>query len=282
MPQSSRRHPTPARPRHARASARQLLAAVAVVALALTAVTAVTGPAAADDPPELVVNGDFGAGLPPWFDTTGSASFGTGELCATVPGGTTNPWDVIIGQNDIALQLNENYLLSFDARASQDVTVRAIVGNSNPNFETLTDQSPALTTTSAHFEYPFSAWEDLPTGQVAFQVGGKSATPWTFCVDNVSLVGGQAPPVYTPDTGPRVRVNQVGYLPRGPKTATVVTEATSPLPWELKDSAGNVIATGDTTPQRRRPDRRAQRRDHRLQHGDEARDGLHARRGRGD
>ena len=29
-----------------------------------------------------------------------------------------------------------------------------------------------------------------------------------------------------PDTGPRVRVNQVGYLPGGPKDATVVTDAT--------------------------------------------------------
>jgi endoglucanase len=225
------------------------LAVVAALALAVTAVTGLaTSPAVADDPPELVVNGDFGAGLASWFDTTGSAAFGTGELCATVPGGTTNPWDAIIGQNDIALQQDENYVLSFDARASQDVTVRAIVGNSDPNFETLTDQNPALTATSTHFSYPFTAWEDLPTGQVAFQVGGKSATPWTFCVDNVSLVGGQAPPVYTPDTGPRVRVNQVGYLPRGPKNATLVTDATTALPWQLKNAAGRVVATGNTTP----------------------------------
>ena len=32
-----------------------------------------------------------------------------------------------------------------------------------------------------------------------------------------------------PDTGPRVRVNQVGYLPDGPKGATLVTDATEPL-----------------------------------------------------
>lgn len=234
---TARRHPV------------RIVAGIAAVVLALTTVSAVaTSSAVADDPPQLVVNGDFSAGLASWFDTTGSAAFDTGELCATVPGGTTNPWDAIVGQNDIALQLDENYVLSFDARASQDVTVRAIVGNANPNYETLTDQNPALTTTTTHFDYPFSAWEDLPTGQVAFQVGGKSATPWTFCVDNVSLVGGQAPPVYTPDTGPRVRVNQVGYLPRGPKSATLVTEATTPMPWQLRSSAGDVVASGTTTP----------------------------------
>jgi endoglucanase len=220
------------------------------VAVALTLATAgLTAPAVhAQEAPELVHNGGFDAGLESWFDTSGTASFTTGELCIVVPGGTANPWDVIVGQNDIDLQLDESYVLSFDARASKDVTVRALVGNSNPNFETLTDQNPGLTTSTQHFSYPFTAWEDLPTGQVAFQVGGKSVDPWTFCVDNVSLVGGQPPPVYTPDTGPRVRVNQVGYLPRGPKSATLVTEATEPLPWELKDASGAVVASGTTSP----------------------------------
>ena len=55
-------------------------------------------------------------------------------------------------------------------------------------------------------------------------------------------------PPYVPDTGPRVRVNQVGYLPDGPKNATVVTEATEPLPWQLRNAAGAVVASGTTTP----------------------------------
>ena len=67
-------------------------------------------------------------------------------------------------------------------------------------------------------------------------------------MDNVSLKGGAAATGYTPDTGPRVRVNQVGYLPKGPKNATVVTEATQPLPWELRNSAGEVVTRGMTTP----------------------------------
>ncbi|MEU5366786.1 glycoside hydrolase family 9 protein [Streptomyces sp. NPDC005925] len=52
--------------------------------------------------------------------------------------------------------------------------------------------------------------------------------------------------VYEPDTGPRVRVNQVGYLPNGPKNATVVTDATEPLPWQLKNASGAVVARGTT------------------------------------
>jgi len=47
---------------------------------------------------------------------------------------------------------------------------------------------------------------------------------------------------------PSVRVNQVGYLPDGPKNATVVSEADEPLPWVLRDAAGESVASGQSTP----------------------------------
>jgi endoglucanase len=56
------------------------------------------------------------------------------------------------------------------------------------------------------------------------------------------------PEVYVPDTGPRVRVNQVAYLPSGPKTATLVTTATDPVPWQLLDKAGRSVARGVSSP----------------------------------
>lgn len=54
--------------------------------------------------------------------------------------------------------------------------------------------------------------------------------------------------VYEPDTGPRVRVNQVAYLPAGPKNATLVTDATAPLPWQLENADGRTVAHGWTVP----------------------------------
>lgn len=53
---------------------------------------------------------------------------------------------------------------------------------------------------------------------------------------------------YRPNTGPRVRVNQVGYLPDGPKDATVVTPAVNPVRWQLRDAAGTVVSSGDSVP----------------------------------
>ncbi|GAA3287750.1 cellulase [Dactylosporangium vinaceum] len=55
-----------------------------------------------------------------------------------------------------------------------------------------------------------------------------------------------ATPDHIPDTP--VRVNQVGYLPDGPKRATVVSDSARPLAWQLKDNAGKVVAAGESEP----------------------------------
>ncbi|MEV7140414.1 glycoside hydrolase family 9 protein [Streptomyces tauricus] len=43
-----------------------------------------------------------------------------------------------------------------------------------------------------------------------------------------------------------VRVNQAGYLPDGPKRATVVTTATEPLNWQLRSASGATATSGRT------------------------------------
>ncbi|MFJ8625015.1 glycoside hydrolase family 9 protein [Kitasatospora sp. NPDC093550] len=55
-----------------------------------------------------------------------------------------------------------------------------------------------------------------------------------------------AHPVVTAADFP-VRVNQLGYLPDGPKRATVVSSATAPLPWQLRGPSGAQVAAGTTT-----------------------------------
>jgi endoglucanase len=49
-------------------------------------------------------------------------------------------------------------------------------------------------------------------------------------------------------SAPGVRVNQVGYLPEGPKWATVRAESATPLAFELRDEAGKVLLSGSTVP----------------------------------
>ena len=223
---------------------RRLLTLLAAVTTA-GAVTLTAVPAKADPTgPELIVNGTFDGGAQPWY----GATVGDGRLCADVPGGTANPWDVVIGHNDLSLARDETYELRLWASGTPDGnTPRVVVGLGVAPYDGYFAATPRVGPDGSAFVYTFTAPVDTSQAQVAFQIGG-SAEPWRFCVDDVSLRGGAEPPVYQPDTGPRVRVNQVGYLPGGPKFATVVTEAPEALPWRLVDASGATVTAGHSVP----------------------------------
>jgi endoglucanase len=216
--------------------------------LCLDNVSLTGGEAAPPGGAEQVDNGDFSDGTAPWWNSgTSAPGVVGGRLCAQVPGGLANPWDANVGQNDIPLINGETYTFSFSASASVPATVRANVQLNEAPFTAPLSQAIALTAEPRSFSFTFTSTLDTSNGQVVFQLGG-GATAFTFCLDDVSLLGGEEPPVYQPDTGPRIRVNQVGYLPRATKNATLVTEAADPLPWSLVDATGATVATGTTTP----------------------------------
>ncbi|WP_422733703.1 glycoside hydrolase family 9 protein [Micromonospora sp. WMMD558] len=224
-----------------------LLAAAATVALT----GAAAGPAQAEPPPdapEQLDNGDFSAGVSPWFSYgTGTLGVTDGRLCTTVPGGLANPWDAGIGQDGVPLVAGAEYTLGFDVSATPGTAVKAVLQLGSAPYTTYASVDATATGTPARVEKTFTVSDENPAAQLIFQVGG-SAAEQTVCLDNVSLRGGNPPEPYVPDTGPRVRVNQVGYLPGGPKHATLVTDATETLPWQLRAASGDVVASGDTTP----------------------------------
>jgi endoglucanase len=223
-----------------------LLTLTALLGAALTALPA--GPATAEEVEQLK-NGTFDTTTDPWWTTTNvTAGLSDGQLCADVPGGTTNRWDAAVGQNDVTLVKGESYKFAFKASGSPEGhVVRAIVGLQVAPYDTYFEVSPQLSVSGDTYSYTFTSPVDTTQAQVAFQAGG-SADPWRLCMDDASLLGGVPPEVYEPDTGPRVRVNQVAYLPSGPKNATLVTDATAKLPWQLKNAAGATVAHGWTVP----------------------------------
>ncbi|MFI5937902.1 glycoside hydrolase family 9 protein [Actinoplanes sp. NPDC051494] len=198
--------------------------------------------------PEQLENGSFTEGTAGWYSYgTTATGVDDGELCATVPSGLPNPWDAGIGQNNVTLTAGASYTLSFDATAGPGATVRAAVQLGEEPYTSYLARDAALTPTRQHLEYTFTAPADTALGQVAFQVGGAAAE-YRLCLDNVSLIGGEQAPPYEPETGPRVRVNQVGYLPDGPKNATLVTAATAAVDWQLENAAGDVVDSGRSKP----------------------------------
>ncbi|TDQ54464.1 glycoside hydrolase family 9 protein [Actinorugispora endophytica] len=226
-----------------------LLAAAAAACAAALGLTGLAALPAHADPVEQIVNGGFDDGHAPWWGSpTIELRTEDGVLCAEVPGGTSAAWDVIIGQDDVPLVAGESYSFSFTASGAEGLSIRALVQQPVDPWRTQMDERALLTGEEQSYEYVFTSTADWDDAQVAFQIGGADEA-WTFCVDDVSMLGGAEPPVYEPDTGPRVRVNQVGYLPDGPKRATVVTDAADPVDWELADSGGAVVARGRSEPQ---------------------------------
>lgn len=207
---------------------------------------------------EQIVGGDFEDGTIAPFYATGSgvtASVNDGVLCAALEAGTSNRWDQIIGFNGVVIDPGTTYTVSFRASASSDRPIRMVIGDDEPPYGVLFEQNPALGSAMATYTYTYTASAGFPgepaqtplKGELSFQVGGAQE-PWTLCLDDVSLTSGKVTGPFVPETGPRVRVNQVGYLPAGPKQATLVTDQTTPVEWSLKNTTDAVVASGATLP----------------------------------
>jgi len=203
---------------------------------------------------ELLPHTSFAEGLGPWgLYGTGEPTFADGEMCVEVPGGNANPWDAGLSFTGLPIEEGQNYVLSLTGRTEPATPVRVIVGEGGGAYRMVLEQSAApLGVEQTTLSYPFTAGLAFPAdgeapGQVALHLGKSAA--YTFCLSEVSLTtSATPPPPYEPDTGPRVRVNQVGYLPFGPKRATLVTEATDAVAWQLLDAYGDEVATGESQP----------------------------------
>lgn len=220
----------------------RLLAACLPVVLVVSPAPA----AHADAPYERVLNGTFDTTKAPWWSSgTTPSRIDAGRLCADVPAGTVNPWDSMLGENDIPLEAGQPYTLRFTATASADVTIRAGLGLAVAPSTTMFSKAAAVMSTPKTFTFTGNSSLSTLRGQVNFQFGGATKA-YTFCVDDVSLTGGGIAPGGGKDYGSPVRVNQLGYAVSGPKQASIVDASTRPVPWQLRDSTGKVVKKGRT------------------------------------
>lgn len=195
---------------------------------------------------EYVTNGTFDEDKAPWStDGVSSWSVDSGALCVEVPGGTANPWDVNIHYDGMQLPAGP-YTLTFKASGTGG-PMRALVGLGASPYTVYTETNDTPSETLEEYNVYFTMNAASDNAQIAFQVGGSSS-PWTFCIDDVSLAsGGEAPP-YAPETGPRVKVNQLGYVTGEPQRATLVTDAEEAVAWQLRDESDAVVGSGTTSP----------------------------------
>jgi len=211
-----------------------------------------------DSAHNLLRNMDFASGsMLPWLTSFSPPAQGeglvkSGALCVNVQSGGANRWDAQVRHREMVVQQGHEYVVSFKAWASRPTNLAAKVGMSGPPYTDYWTRGLALTTEPKLFSYKFKMNRpDDPTVEFAMHFGGhmiQGAGPIDICFDDLVLSDPdfvQPPPVKAVEI-PKLRVNQVGYVPGFAKWATLVTDAKEPVDYQLLDATGKLVHGGKT------------------------------------
>ncbi len=207
---------------------------------------------------ELIPDTSFDGVLPEGWSANGwnvTSEPGEGEpLCFEVLDSSGQYAGLVL--NGLPIEADANYRLTYTASSSNAATIRTVIGENAEPWRTAFVDNTQLTTDLQEHVLAFTSPLTFPAessdpavgvGQVALQMGARG--DFTFCITSLSLQKvATPPPPYAPDVRGPIRVNQLGYLPGGPKNATVVSDASEPLDWQLQDAAQQVVASGQATP----------------------------------
>lgn len=195
----------------------------------------------------------------PWMTSFGNGAVGEAEvkdgaLCLQIEQPGKERWDAQVRHREFALQQGHTYTVSFKAWSSRPTKGTLKVGMSGPPYTDDLTRLVQLDTQPQEYAYEFTmSRPDDATAEMAWHLGGlmfQGQGPLEVCFDDIILSDPQfTPPPPEPVVEvPRVRVNQVGYLPGFAKFASVISDAQQALTWELRDAAGAVVAKGETQP----------------------------------
>jgi endoglucanase len=226
------------------------------VARAETAMTA--GPSVAAGK-NVLWNGSFdGASPRPWsvgFDSpqVGRFAVTNHELCLQIAAPGPDRGSVVVRQRPLAIARGHHYQLRLRAHATGATHLRARISKIGAPYTELWAATADVGAARAVLAATFDGTTDEDNVELAIELGGPLAgpTPLTVCLDDLELNDPDAEipnEKLHPRTIPKVRVNQVGYLPDLPKVATVATAGDAPLGWQLIDAGGKVRASGQTRP----------------------------------
>jgi endoglucanase len=201
--------------------------------------------------PNLVHNGSFTDGTPGWtVEPLGLIR--EGMLCVVVPAGTAPKASYIETTQNFTQVKNDIYYLNFTASASHATNLWIQTNGYDPSAggapvdPNLNTTQVPLTTSLQPFSFPFSPANQENNSTLTFFLGGSNFTN-EICLGDISLHRINRLP-YHQDVGPAIKVNQHGYLPNGPKTATVMSQSNSSLSWNLLNSHGTLVMSGQTHP----------------------------------
>ena len=205
----------------------------------------------------LASNFDNGRSVP-WSSSftapgSGEVAVENGALCLRIDDKGANVWDAQLRHRDMVIERGRDYTVRFRAWASAPTHARPKVGMSGPPYAEYWADTIELGTEPRNFSAAFTMkGKDDPTAEFAFHLGGSMATttPLTICIDDLAL----SDPDFVRKVAaeivatPKLLVNQVGYLPKRHKLATLIHEGSEPVAFQLLDANGQVVSEGQSTP----------------------------------
>ncbi len=136
-------------------------------------------------------NGDFSNGTNGWWSATNNGATHTmavnaaQELCHTISAPGIDPWDIVVGQDNLNMVSGQWYEIAFDAYASVDRTINFKTGLGSAPYTDYFVTTANLTTTPQRITVAFNNVVSDPATQFQFHLGG---TAGEVCIDNVSVM----------------------------------------------------------------------------------------------
>lgn len=165
------------------------------------------------DPSEnILTNGSFEAAQPDWLDPW-TLYFEDEELGATIEqddteftdgthsahytltSGSSNPWQIKLIHSSLVLSADQEYRISFDAKATEQVHIYPQLQQNSDPWEELWSTGTEMEPDWTEFSYTFTPEND--ENNVAFSFMLNNETPFELWLDNVEIV-----PVTEPETPP--------------------------------------------------------------------------------
>lgn len=213
-------------------------------------------------------NFDDGVGLPWTVVETAPASAdfeianGVYKIVVNKAGGDSEAgqncrWDVQFRHRDLQIEAGHTYTVKATVTASNNCTIYTKIGDMDePYAEDLKGVNNDWAETQVTANQPlvinttFTA-ERTANVEWAFHIGGHNVPDGTvFTFDDMSLFDSQytAPTEESEWQRAGILVNQVGYFSNLNKKATLLSDSSSPVDFELKDSSGSVVYSGKSQP----------------------------------
>ncbi|MBJ7018841.1 carbohydrate binding domain-containing protein, partial [Vibrio cholerae] len=186
--------------------------------------------------------GKFDGSMDGWWNAGADVKINDGEACIEIRNPGENSWNVILGQGGIGLANSANYQVSFDAYATVDTQMKALIQHEGPPYTHYFIDETKVSTQKKSYKFNFNhdVESDAKT-EFQFQMGAQKVG--TICVSNVSIIGDRYIEELKTSS---VRANQVGYLPQADKFVFVANESKEPLKWVLTNSSNINIDLGKT------------------------------------